>query len=204
MAKTTVTGVRGSPLPNLQAHGLAKQMKPAATLIAEQDRLRRRASELGTERQRLEEEIKQLENEHTRQWGQAIRSGEEAPTDKGIERAKKRLEAVRREISAVRHAGDLADGELRESVSIHRQEWDLEVQRRGEKILQEAQRMADALAAKLGEADGLVGVHSWLESGGAWLTPGQPSSVSIEGLLHEKRRELGLLDVGVEVVVSHE
>ena len=197
MARSTVTGVRGSPLPNLEAHGLAGKMKPAAKLIAEQAKLRRRASELGVERQQLEAEIKQRERELTRQWGQAIRSGEEAPTEKGIERAEKRLEALRGEISAVRHAGDLADAELREAVAEHAAEWDAEVQAKGEEILSEAQQMADALSAKLSETDGLVGVHSWLRSSGQNYTPAFPTAVSIEHLLHERRRELGLLDVGV-------
>jgi hypothetical protein len=61
----TITGMRGSPLPNLEAHGLARKMKLAAALIAEQDKLRQRANDLGTERQQLEEKIKQLEYEHT-------------------------------------------------------------------------------------------------------------------------------------------
>ena len=42
MTKSTITGVRGTPLPNLEAHGLAKKMKLAAALIAEQGELRRR------------------------------------------------------------------------------------------------------------------------------------------------------------------
>ena len=110
MAKTTIAGVRGSPLPNLETNGLAGKMKEAKKLIEEQDRLRRRATELGTERQRLEEKIKKLENERTRAWGRALRSGGETPSDKEIEKAKKRVEAIREESAAVRHAGDLADG----------------------------------------------------------------------------------------------
>src|SRR5688572_22959877 len=100
MARTTIPGMRGSPLPNLEAHGLAKKMKLAAALIAEQDRLRRRANELGTEQQQLKEEIKRCKHEHTQEWGRAMRAGEEPPTDKGIERAEKRLEVVTREIGA--------------------------------------------------------------------------------------------------------
>jgi hypothetical protein len=40
-------------------------------------------------------------------------------------------------------------------------------------------------------------VHTWLTSSGQSYTPASPTSVSIEQLLHERRRELGLLDVGV-------
>jgi hypothetical protein len=57
MARATITGTRGQQLPNLEAHGLAKKMKPAARLIDEQDQLRQRARVLGSERQELEEQI---------------------------------------------------------------------------------------------------------------------------------------------------
>jgi hypothetical protein len=184
------------PLPNLEAHGLARKMQPAAKLIDEQDRLRQRAGELGRERQ-LEAEIKRLEHERTQAWGRAMRAGREAPTDKGIERAEKRLEVVTREIGAVRHAGDLSDAELKETVAVHREEWDVEVQAKGERILVEAQEIAESLSRKLSETEGLVGVHTWLTSSGQSYTPASPTSVSIEQLLHERRRELGLLDVGV-------
>ena len=184
-------------MPNLETHGLAKKMKPAAKLIDEQARLRQRASELGREQLQLKEEKKQRKHELTRQWGQAIRSGEEVPTDKDIERAEKRLEAVTREISAVRHAGDLGDGELREAVAEHAQEWDREVQAKGEKILAEAQEIADALSRKLSETEGLVALHGWLVSGAQFYTPPTPATISIDNLLDERRRELGLVDVGV-------
>ena len=184
-------------MPNLEAHGLAKKMKLAAALIAEQSNLRQRKSELYQEQQRLREEIKQRESEHTREWGRAMRAGEDVPTDEGIERAKVRLEAVRKEIAAVRHAGDLSEGELRATVKEHGEEWDAEVQVKGEKILAEAQEIADTLTRKLAETEGLVGVHSWLRSSGQSYTPASPAAVSVEHLLHERRRELGLLDVGV-------
>jgi hypothetical protein len=197
MSRTTITGVRGMPLPNLEAHGLHRKMKPLAALIAEQDRLRQRSSELGYKRQRLEEEIKQREYERTQAWGRAIRSGEEAPTDEGIETAKKRLEEVRREIGAVRHAGDLADGELRQTVAEHVAEWDVLVQAKGDKILAEAQEIAEALSQKLAETEGLAALHGWLMSGAQSYTPPSPATVTIDNLVHERRRELGLLDVGV-------
>jgi hypothetical protein len=197
MTRTTISGVRGTPLPNLEAHGLARKMKLAAALIAGQGKLRQRKSELGNEQQRLREEIKQRESEHPREWGRAMRAGAEAPTDEGIERAKRRLEEVGKEIAAVRHAGELSEAELMQTVAEHREEWDGEVQAKGEKILAEAEEIADALTRKLSETEGLVGVHSWLRSSGQSYTPASPASVSIEHLLHERRRELGLLDVGV-------
>jgi hypothetical protein len=201
VSRTTISGVRGSPLPNLQAHGLAKKMKLAAALIKEQETLRRRKSELGAEQMRLREEIKRRASEHTREWGRAMRRdpGEDAPAslDEGIERAKERLEKVGKEIAALSHAGDLSDAELRQTVAEHREEWDTEVQAKGEKILAEAQEIAETLSRKLSETEALVGVHSWLRSSGQSYTPASPAAVSIEHLLHERRRELGLVEVGV-------
>jgi phage-related tail protein len=155
MTRTTIPGVRGMPLPNLEAHGLARKMQPAAKLIDEQDRLR----------QQLEAEIKRLEHERTQAWGRAMRAGREAPTDKGIERAEKRLEEVLKESGAVLYAGDLADAELRQTVAEHTEECDALVQAKGEEILSEAQQMADALSAKLAETERLVALHGWLRSG---------------------------------------
>jgi hypothetical protein len=201
MTKTTIAGVRGTPLPNLEAHGLAKKMKPAAKLIDEQDQLRQRARVLGSERQELEEQIKRLEHERTQEWARSIRSGEEAPSEEAIEKARERLESVRKEIAAVRRAGEIGESELHQTVAENATEWDLEVQRRGETILAEAQRMADQLSAKLAETDALVGVHSWLRSSGQHYTPATPVALSIEHLLVERRRELGLLDVEVDAGV---
>jgi DNA repair exonuclease SbcCD ATPase subunit len=197
MSRYTITGVRGSRLPNLEAHGFQKKMKPLAALIAEQDKLRRRAQELGHERQELQERIKRLEHERTRQWGAAIRAGEEAPTDEDIETAKKRLEEVRKESNALRYAGELADGELSQTVAEYAAEYDALVQERGEKLLAEAQEIADALSAKLAETEGLAALHGWLMSAAQRYTPPSPATISIEHLLHERRRELGLLEAGV-------
>jgi hypothetical protein len=197
MTRSTICGVKGSPLPNLEAHGLAKKMKLAAALIAEQAKLRQRKSELGNEQQRLREEIKQRESGHTREWARAMRLGGEAPSEEGIEKARERLQEVKKEIAALRHAGELSEAELMQTVAEHREEWGREVQIKAEKILSEAQEIADALTRKLSETEGLVGVHSWLRSSGQSYTPASPTAVSIEHLLQERRRELGLLDVGV-------
>jgi hypothetical protein len=195
MTRTTITGVRGVPLPNLEAHGLAKKMKLAAALIAEQGKLRQRANELGAEQQQLKEEIKRRKHEHTQEWGRAMRAGEEPPSEKDIQRAEKRLEAVQKESRAVSHAGDLADAELGETVAEYGLEWDQEVQAKGEKILSEAQEMAEALSRKLAETEGLAALHGWLTSGAQFYTPPTPATVSIDNLLHERRRALGLLEV---------
>ena len=95
------------------------------------------------------------------------------------------------------HAGDLADAELKQTVAEHAAEWDAEVQAKAERILAEAQQMAAALSRKLAETEGLAALHGWLQSGGQSYTPPSPATVSIDNLIHERRRELGLLDVGV-------
>jgi hypothetical protein len=202
MTNTTVAGVRGGQLPNLEAHGLAGKMKLAAALIKEQGELRRRKSELGHEQQGLREEIKRRERDHTLEWGRAMRSGEDVPADKGIEKAKRRLEEVGKEISAVSHAGDLSTTELLQVVEANREEWDAEVRARADTRLAEASEIADTLIRKLSETEGLVGVHTWLRSGGQSYSPASPVSLtpvsaSIEQLLHERRRELDLLDMEV-------
>jgi hypothetical protein len=197
MTRTTITGMRGSPLPNLEAHGFERKMKPLAALIAEQARLRQRANELATERQRLDAEIKQRTHEHTQEWARAMRAHEEPPSDEDVRRAEKRLDFVTKEIGAVRHAGDLAEAELRQTVAEHASEWDELVQAKGSEILDEAQRMAEALGRKLAETEGLVGLHTFLQSGGAWYTPVTAGSVSIDNLIHERQRALGLLEAGV-------
>jgi hypothetical protein len=96
-----------------------------------------------------------------------------------------------------RRAGEMVDAEVHQLVAVHREAWSAEVAAKGEKILAEAQDLADALSRKLSETDALAGVHRWLESSGQSYTPSQPSAISIEHILHERRRELGLLDVGV-------
>jgi seryl-tRNA synthetase len=196
--RTTIAGMRGQ-LPDLAAHGLERKLKPLAKLIDEQVRLRQRASELGAEQQQLKEQIKRRKHEHTQAWGRAMRASgaEEPPSDEDIRRAEKRLEAVRSEISAVRHAGELADAELKQTVAEHASEWDALVQERGEAILLEAQQMAEALSTKLARTEALTALHGYLASGGQFYTPPTPAAVSIDDLLHERRRELGLLDVEV-------
>ena len=194
---TTVPGVRGQQLPNLETAGLKRKMKEAHRLIDEQAHLYRRANDLGHEQERLKAEIEEAENNRALEWGRRIRAGEEAPSDEGIEAAKKRLEDVGREIAAVRHAGELADAELRQVVAEHAAEWDLEVRAKGEEILVEAQQMAEALSAKLAETEDLAALHGWLMSGGQFYTPPSPATISIDNLLYERRRGLGLLEVGV-------
>jgi hypothetical protein len=102
---------------------------------------------------------------------------------------------VTKETAAVRHAGELADAELRQTVAEYGTEWDREVQAKGEKILEEAQEIAATLSAKLAETEGLAALHGWLKSEAQSYTPPSPATISVDALLNERRRDLGLLEM---------
>jgi hypothetical protein len=142
------------------------------------------------------EEIKRLEGELREQRAAALRGGPE-PDEGALEKAKSRREALNERIRDYKRAGEMVDAEVSQLVAMHREEWDAEVLAMGEQVLAEAREVAEALSRKLSETDALVGIHAWLTSGGVNYTPATPASISIEDLLHERRRELGLLDVGV-------
>ncbi len=72
--RTTVTGVMGQQLPNLDAFGF--RWGPEQELIEEQARLRDRARELGMEQVRLEGEITRLKHEQVSRRADALRTGE--------------------------------------------------------------------------------------------------------------------------------
>jgi hypothetical protein len=182
-------------LPDLKALGFGRHFKEASKLIDEIHSLSQRASELGNERMRLQEEIGQLEQQRTTAWAAAIRNAEEAPSEEDIERAKKRLKVVLQEAAAVERAAYDADAELSSVIAARREEWDRVLQAQAEKKLEEAQRIAHALSEKLAEVDPLVGVHGWL-NGPEHLRgygPPPPATIPIDGLIHERMRELGLL-----------
>jgi len=104
-----------------------------------------------------------------------------------------------REVEEVAHADDLLE-QVR-----HLQARALDILERAEK----AGDLRTALAAifqarsnlqllgKLAETEGLAALHGWLQSGGVWNWPPTPAIVSINNLLPERRRELGLVGVGV-------
>jgi hypothetical protein len=200
MSRSTKTSTRGSPLPDLESMGLSKKMRPLAALISEQTKLLQRSREVGYECQRLQEQIKQGESQYTKLWGRAMRSGEDAPDDEPIKQARVRLEEARKEHRAIKHAGDLSFAELQQSVAVNRDAWDALVQERGAKILSEAQQISEKLSRKLAETEGLCALHGFLQNGASSWTPPMPASVTIENIVHERRRNLGLLDGGAVVL----
>ena len=189
--------VRGTPLPDLQAVGLAKKMKAAAALIDEADGLRRRMDEAGQEHQRLLAEIKEIEDGRPAVWAHALRAGEEPPTS-DTEPLKQRAAELEQRMRALLHAGDLSDAELTRTAQENAAEWRSAVQAAGEQKLAEVQELAAALSAKVSEVDPYVGVYGWLDAGarpGAYSLP-MASGVSIEALVHERLRGLGLVEMG--------
>jgi chromosome segregation ATPase len=195
--RPTIASSRGTPQPNPRYFSFrGAAWRELQKLLDEGAKLREEAKKAALEWREAGEEIKRLEGELREQRAAALRGGPE-PDEGALEKAKSRREALKERIRDVKRARELVDAEVHQLVAVHREEWDAEVAAKGEKILAEVQQIAEALSAKLSEADALVGVHSWLESSGQSYTPATPATISIEYLLHERRRDLGLQDVGV-------
>jgi chromosome segregation ATPase len=193
----TITSVRGTRRPNPRYLGFkGGAWRELQELLDEGARLREEAKKAHQEWQVAGEEITRLEGELREQRAAALRGGPE-PDEGALEKAKNRRDALNERIRDFRRAGEMVDAEVHQLVGVHREAWTAEVAAKGEKILAEAQDLADALSRKLSETDALAGVHSWLESAGRSYTPSQPTAITIEHLLHERRRELGILDVEV-------
>jgi hypothetical protein len=193
--RPTIASSRGTPQPNPRYFGFkGGAWRELQKLLDENAKLREEAKKANREWHNAGEEIKRLEGELREQRAAALRGGPE-PDETKLEKAKSRREALNERIRDFRRAGEMVDAEVHQLVAMHRGAWSAEVAAKGEKILAEAQDLADALSRKLSETDALVGVHAWLTSGGVNYVPATPASISIEDLLHERRRELGLLEV---------
>jgi hypothetical protein len=190
----TIASSRGTPQPNPRYFGFkGGAWRELQKLLDEGEKLRSEAKKAYRERLEADEEIKRLEAELREQRAAALRGGPE-PDETKLEKAKSRREALNERIRDYKWAGEMVDAEVHQLVALHREEWDAEVRAMGEQVLAEAREVAEALSRKLSETDALVGVHAWLTSGGVNYTPATPASISIEDLLHERRRELGLLE----------
>jgi hypothetical protein len=195
--RPTIASSRGTPQPNPRYFGFKDgSWRELQKFLDENAKLRGEARKAALEWREAGEEIKRLEGELREQGAAALRGGPE-PDEGALEKAKNRRKALNERMRDYRRAGEMVDAEVHHLLAVHREKWNAEVAAKGEKILAEAQQIAEALSAKLSETDALVGVHSWLQSSGQSYSPSQPSAISIEHLLHERRRELGLLDVGV-------
>ncbi len=198
---TRITGHGGTGLPNLETFGFGRSWKPAQKLIEEQGKLWQRQKELGREQQHLEAEIRRLKSERVADRATALRTGKPAPTNEAVEAAEAQLQAVEEERAVLMLALERTRADLLVAVRSHREEWDAEVQAAGSRVLEEAQEIANALGAKLHQAEALGALHSWLESGGESFGVGGGAAVSIEALVHERRRALGLIRDEVEEVI---
>ncbi len=102
----------------------------------------------------------------------------------------------------MRIAGERSHGDLLRVVREHAPEWDAEVQGEGGRAIEEAQEHANRLSAALHKAEVYGHLHAWLESGGEGsFGVGGGAAVSIEALVHERRRALGLVPDQVEEVI---
>jgi hypothetical protein len=197
MNTPTMTSSRGTPQPNPRYFGFkGGAWRELQKLLDEGEKLRGEAKNAYREVQEADAEIKRLGGELREQRAAALRGGPE-PYEGALEKVKQRRQSLNERIRDYGRAGEMVDAEVSQLVAIHREEWDAEVAAKGEKVLAEAQQIAEALAAKLSGTDALVGVNAWLTSAGVSYTPATPATISIEHLLHERRRELGLLDVRV-------
>jgi hypothetical protein len=197
MNTPTMTSSRGTPQPNPRYFGFkGGAWRELQKLLDEGEKLRGAAKNAYREVQEADAEIKRLGGELREQRAAALRGGPE-PYEGALEKVKQRRQSLNERIRDYGRAGEMVDAEVSQLVAERREEWDAEVAAKGEKVLAEAQQIAEALAAKLSGTDALVGVHAWLTSAGVSYTPATPATISIEHLLHERRRELGLLDVRV-------
>ncbi len=193
MTRTTITGHGGKPLPDLEPYGF--KWKAARKLIEEQGELWRRQRELGRESIALEAEIRRLKSERVSERAAALRAGEPEPGGEAIEEAQRRLAEVEEGRQVVALASERSHADLLGIVAEHREEWDAEVKAAGLRVLEEAQGIADALTAKMRQAEALGALHEWLESGGERFGVPAGAAVSIEALVHERRRALGLAEL---------
>jgi hypothetical protein len=193
--RPTIASSRGTPQPNPRYFGFkGGAWRELQKLLDEGEKVRGEAKKAYRERLQADEDIKRLEAELREQRAAALRGGQ-VPDETKLEKAKSRREALNERIRDCKRAGEMVDAEVHQLVAMHREEWDAEVRAMGEQVLAEAREVAEALSRKLSETDALVGIHAWLTSGGVNYTPATPASISIEDLLHERQRDLGLLEV---------
>jgi hypothetical protein len=122
----------------------------------------------------------------------ALRNGGPEPTRGAIEATQARLEAVGEDLRVTRQAMGESHAELLKTVAANRDEWGAEVQAAGVIALEKARVAADALSAHLQEAAELGSVFEWVESGGERFAMDRGPAVTIDALLGQQRRALGI------------
>jgi transcriptional regulator of met regulon len=185
----------GGRIPNLAAHGLkGKRFAKVQRLAEELDgfwRQLKSLDEMGTQQR-----IRNLESELAEQQAHALRGGPE-PDDTKLVAEKKRLEEMGRKRETIRRAVGFAQQDLMVAVAELGPEALAEVQEKAQRYLRDAEKAAQRLSEALTEADKLASDYEWLSTGGQRFTTPQPASVTVDDLIYERQRALGLVDVGV-------
>ena len=185
----------GGRIPNLAAHGLkGKRFGKVQCLAEELDgfwRQLKSLDEIGAQQR-----IRDLEGELAEQQAHALRGGPE-PDDTKLEAEKKRLEEMGRKRETIRRAVGFAQQDLMAALGELEPEALVEVQEKAQRYLRDAEKAAQRLSEALTEADKLASDYEWLSTNGQRFTTPQPASVAVDGLIYERQRALGLVDVGV-------
>jgi hypothetical protein len=191
MNSTLIDGA-GPPIPNPAAHGLKGKTWAKVQRYAEElENLWQQQNSLDVVG--AKERIRQIEHELAQTRAYALRGGPE-PDERPLEEAKKHLDAVRRRRDDIRRAVPYAQEDLRLALAKLDQDGLLEIQAKAQRSLQAAHEAAERLNEHLAEADRLAAVYAWVREGGLNFSPPTPASVTIDNLLYERQRALGLLE----------
>ncbi len=182
----------GGRIPNPAAHGLKGKTWAGVQRYAEElDALwqqQKTLDEVGTK-----ERIRRLEHEMAQARALALRGGPE-PDDRPLEEAKKHLDELRRRREDIHRAVPYAREDLGNALAEIGQDALEEIQAKAQRSLQAAHEAAERLNDALAEADRLVAVYGWVSGGGRTFTPPTPANVTIDTLLYERQRALGLAE----------
>jgi hypothetical protein len=189
----------GGRIPNLAAHGLkGKRFAEVQRLAEELDGFWRQLKSL--DEMGALQRIRKLEDDLASQRAHALRGGPEPDAaELALEKEKANLEKIRQKRDDVRRAVGLAQQDLMIAVAEIGPEALAEVQEKAQRYLRDAEKAAQRLSEALTEADKLASDYEWLSTNGQRFTIPQPASgaVAVDGLIYERQRALGLVDVGV-------
>jgi hypothetical protein len=195
--ENTLSNGSGQRVPNLAAHGLkGKRFAEVQRLAEELDGFWRQLKSL--DEMGALQRIRKLEDDLASQRAHALRGGPEPDAaELALEKEKANLEKIRQKRDDVRRAVGLAQRDLMIAVAEIGPEALAEVQEKAQRYLRDAEKAAQRLSEALTEADKLASDYEWLSTNGQRFTIPQPASVAVDGLIYERQRALGLVDVGV-------
>jgi chromosome segregation ATPase len=200
-------------LPDLEQAGL--EWKPYEQAREKIARIEERSRDAGTKAKALEQRIREEERADVRKLAEAILSGQADPAAplSELDSLGTELREVRRERQALDEALPEAEEELRRTAWEHQEEWTSQADKALEQVLNE-ERKAYQRAQEI--AQEARARRLYLEALAQWTrkvppTFNVPADVAIsstvqgweedlsrcERQMHERRRELGLMDLGV-------